>query len=249
MRATTIVRRRLRFLLLARCSTFSSKITVASRYSRTSHRSTHQQVRDHRTKVHLKGSSTGKAQRRRIPGQFQAHGSPLRRSELMDQMGTRHYWCREITRVGVGYLEKDSVGLVIDSLVLAELPSLDLPEQLSIPLRFVPSLVFRAKRFFRLTLQLVESVASRRIGSLVCASYLLLLAREPLYVVAMHLLAYTVFRSPAVVQAILVIAYMALLRFASPSYLHFGRTHRCGPSQSVGSMRWFRDTGVECSNS
>ena len=59
----------------------------------------------------------------------------------------------------------------------------------SIPLRLEPKLLFRAKTFFLLTLKHVESVASLRISSLVCASYLLLLAREPLSGAQIHLLA------------------------------------------------------------
>ena len=67
-------------------------------------------------------------------------------------------------------LGKDRVGLEIASKAGTESHSLDLTEQLLVPLRFTSALLLSAKTLFLTSMQLIESVASLRICSLVCAS-------------------------------------------------------------------------------
>ena len=72
--------------------------------------------------------------------------------------------------VSVGRMGKDRVDLQSTPLPGTELHLLDLVEQVSIAFRFAPALLFRAKMLIFTSMQLIESVASLRMFSLICAS-------------------------------------------------------------------------------
>ena len=72
-------------------------------------------------------------------------------------------------RIGIGRMGKDRVDLLSAPLPGTELHSLDLVEQLSIAFRFASALLFRAKTLFLTSRQLIKSLASLGICSLVCA--------------------------------------------------------------------------------